>query len=230
MIAKFVQDGRLIDYTPDAAVGAGEVVAQGGLVGVTNIDIAAGVLGALAVQGVFDLTKTADAEAFAVGDDVFFNRVSKVAQRSAGAGAVYFGVCVAAAAAAATAVRARIEQTPPLLQGLVWEDVAVDKTLDAQDVGKVMNVTADEKTITLPATAAGLRYVVRCGGADGAVGLAVSPNANDKIMGADLGGADNKDRLLAKATARRGDLIVLVADGSAGWFVWSERGVWSAEA
>ena len=53
----YVQVGNSIDYTPDAAVSAGDVVIQGDLVGVAKLDIAAGALGALAVWGVFDFPK-----------------------------------------------------------------------------------------------------------------------------------------------------------------------------
>ena len=115
---------------------------------------------------------------------------------------------------------------PGPLQGLVSEDVDDDKTLDAEDVGKIMNVTVTSKTVTLPATAIGLRYAIRCGTAG--IALAVSPNASDKIMGPDLAGDNNKDRLLA--TGALGDYIVLVADGVDGWYVHHERGTWTAEA
>jgi len=52
-----VKNGRYIDYTPDSAVAAGDVVVQGTLVGIAVNDIAAGQLGALCVQGVFDVPK-----------------------------------------------------------------------------------------------------------------------------------------------------------------------------
>ena len=50
----FVHEGAAIDYTPVVAVPAGTVVVQGDLVGVTRLDIPAGRLGALAVEGVFE--------------------------------------------------------------------------------------------------------------------------------------------------------------------------------
>ena len=63
--ATFIHDGRSIDYTPGADVSAGDVVVQNDLVGIAKLDIASGVLGALAVTGVFDLPKTVAA----TGDD-----------------------------------------------------------------------------------------------------------------------------------------------------------------
>jgi hypothetical protein len=72
----------------------------------------------------------------------------------------------------------------------------------AQDVGNVMNVTVGHATnvVTLPATAAGLQFVIRCG--TSGERIAVSPEAADKIMGADLGGVDDKDRMIWLTHAR----------------------------
>src|SRR5690606_38653545 len=49
--------GRQIDYTPGAAVSAGDVVVQGSLVGIAALDIEANRLGALHVEGIFDVVK-----------------------------------------------------------------------------------------------------------------------------------------------------------------------------
>jgi len=233
--ATYVQQGTAIDYTPAAAVDAGDVIVQRELIGIAKLDIAASALGALATEGVFDLAKTTSA-VFATGQAVYWDATNEEATPEP-SGNTFFGPAVAASAAAATTVRAKLvqdlggdEELPAAMQGLTFEDVEDDKTLDIQDVGKVMNVTVDAKTITLPAVAAGLRFVIRCGAADGTVGVAVSPNANDKIMGADLAGVDNKDRLLLKATAVLGDYIVLTYGGATGWLVEAESGTWSAEA
>jgi predicted RecA/RadA family phage recombinase len=52
-----VQDGKYIDHTPGGALASGDVVVQGDLVGVMLRPLAAGELGALAVDGVFDFAK-----------------------------------------------------------------------------------------------------------------------------------------------------------------------------
>lgn len=67
------------------------------------------------------------------------------------------------------------------------------------------------------------------GGADGAVAVTISPNANDKIMGPNIAGVDNKDRINTKATAKTGDFIVIVGDGVDGWDITREVGTWAAE-
>lgn len=55
--ARFVQEGDSIDYTPVAAVAAGQVVVVGSHIGIAKTPIAAGVLGALGVRGLFDVVK-----------------------------------------------------------------------------------------------------------------------------------------------------------------------------
>lgn len=57
MAARFIQDGKSIDYTPGSNVSAGDVIVQGELVGVAKLDIAAGQKGALAIEGVFEFPK-----------------------------------------------------------------------------------------------------------------------------------------------------------------------------
>jgi predicted RecA/RadA family phage recombinase len=51
--------GQLIDYTPPANVAAGDVVVQGGLVGIAATPISANTPGSLAVTGEFDILKAA---------------------------------------------------------------------------------------------------------------------------------------------------------------------------
>jgi hypothetical protein len=157
------------------------------------------------------------------------------AQQASPTAGVLMGVALAAAAKTDATVRVRLSPRalPPAMVNKVLEGVTLasaSKTLDAQDVGKVMNVTVGHATnvVTLPATAAGLQFVVRCGASGERV--AVSPNASDKIMGADLAGTDDKDRILAAADSVAGDYLHLAADGVNGWFVVAERGKWTAES
>jgi predicted RecA/RadA family phage recombinase len=235
-IATFVHDGGAIDYTPSADVAAGEVVVLADLVGVTKIDIAANKLGALHVTGVYDVPKASGAgTGIGNGVSVYWDATAKQATATPGSRPL-LGQTVAAAADAATTVRVRLAG-PRALEAILAdrpiEAVTLaggSKTLDAEDVGKVLNVTVGHATnvITLPATAAGLEYLVRCGAAGQRVAL--SPNAADKIMGADLAGVDNKDHILAAATALAGDFVHLKADGANGWYIVAERGTWTNEA
>jgi predicted RecA/RadA family phage recombinase len=60
-MASYVQGDCLLDYTPSAAVAAGDVVVLGDLVTVAPVAIAANKLGAVAVEGVFELPKASGA-------------------------------------------------------------------------------------------------------------------------------------------------------------------------
>jgi len=113
----------------------------------------------------------------------------------------------------------------------VRETISADKTLDAEDTGKLFWVDTDAKTITLPAIATGLDgFVVVNGGSYGAVAVNISPNASDMILGPDITGADNKDLINTKATARRGDFVILGGNDADGYAVQALRGTWAREA
>jgi hypothetical protein len=119
----------------------------------------------------------------------------------------------------------------PYGERTVRETISVDKTLDAEDSGKVFFVDTDAKIVTLPAIAAGLDGVkiVNIGGF-GAVLVTISPQAADMILGPDITGADDKDLLNTKATARRGDYVVLGGNDADGYAVQEMRGIWARQA
>ncbi len=110
--AVFVQEGNQIDYTPGAAVAAGDVVVQGELVGVAKQPIAANVLGALAVDGVFDFPKaTGGGTAISAGANVYWDEAEQVAKTDDETGAnKLIGKTVAAAGDNDATVRVRLNQ------------------------------------------------------------------------------------------------------------------------
>ena len=110
MTATFVQEGRAIDYTPIAAVAAGEVVVQVDLVGVARTPIAAGAPGSLAVSGVVDFPKATTAgSGIAAGTKAYWDATAKVATATA-EGHTYLGKTTRAAADADATVRVRLSQ------------------------------------------------------------------------------------------------------------------------
>jgi predicted RecA/RadA family phage recombinase len=230
-----VSDGRKIKYTPAAAVEAGAIVDLGELLGVAELAIGAGALGALAIEGEFNVVKSGSTgPVFAVGDAVFWDTVNSLAVRTGGAGCLYLGTCTYAAGASETVVRTKLmpHNLAGVMADMLWEDVSLaggSKTLDIQDCGKVMNVTTGHaaNVVTLPAIAAGFSFCVRCGTTGQRV--AVSPNASDKLMGADLAGVDNKDQILAAATSRKGDYIIVDYGSADGYLIRARRGVWVSE-
>ena len=109
--AQFIHDGKSIDYTPGADVSAGDVVVQGELVGIAKLDIASGVLGALAVTGVFDVPKASGDGGIAAGAEVYWDEAEQVAKTDAESGAnKSLGKTVCAAGDDDTTVRVRLEQ------------------------------------------------------------------------------------------------------------------------
>lgn len=111
----------------------------------------------------------------------------------------------------------------------VRETISANKTLDIQDNGKCFFVDTDANVITLPAVATPVNCKIVNIGAFGAVLVAISPDVADKIQGPDLPGADNKDLLNTKATARRGDFATLVTGDANGAVVAALRGTWATE-
>ncbi|RIK82066.1 MAG: hypothetical protein DCC67_07570 [Planctomycetota bacterium] len=108
--ATFVHDGAAIDYTPGGHIAAGEVVVIGELVGVARTPIAAGALGALAVEGVLDFAKaTGGGTAISAGANVYWDDTNNVATTTA-SGNKLIGKCVKAAADGDATVRVRMNQ------------------------------------------------------------------------------------------------------------------------
>lgn len=126
--------------------------------------------------------------------------------------------------------------------GIVYENIDTSKTLALADNGIVQRVVADGITITLPATTAGACFTIMNGGvpastsvgagtgSDASVLLTIAPNAADQIAGLNYTATDNKAALNTKATAKVGDFITLVGDGTNGWNVLFARGVWARQA
>lgn len=109
----------------------------------------------------------------------------------------------------------------------VRETLSANKTLDIEDNGKVFFVDTDAFTITLPATAVPLHCKIVNIGAFGACIVKIAPVSADKIQGPDLPGTDNTPLNNTKATARRGDFVVLVGGDANGPMVSQLRGIWA---
>ena len=116
--ARFIHDGKAIDYTPGSAVSAGDVVVINRIVGIAKLDIAANQLGALAVDGVFDIPKKN--EVISAGAAVYWDADGDPVGGTAGTGAltctaadgILAGFAVATAAGSATAARTKLAYQP----------------------------------------------------------------------------------------------------------------------
>jgi predicted RecA/RadA family phage recombinase len=112
--ARFVHNGRAVDYTPGSAVAAGAVIIQGPLVGIATRAIASGELGALETEGVFDIVKATGA--ISAGALVYWDADGDPVSGTAGSGALtttssgntLAGKAVAAAVSGDATVRVKI--------------------------------------------------------------------------------------------------------------------------
>lgn len=128
-----------------------------------------------------------------------------------------------------------------LPDGRIAVNVTEAKTLAITDQGVVQNVIYDNAVITLPSTVVGYDFTVRNGGVpktsgptgtgdDGSAKVSVSPAALDLIAGMQVTAADDKDFINTKATAKVGDELQLIGNGTTGWNVRRVSGTWAREA
>lgn len=111
----------------------------------------------------------------------------------------------------------------------VRETVSANLTTDIEDTGKTMFIDTDAVTITLLTYAAATAHRVKFVniGAFGTVAVSIDPAAGDKIAGPNDTGADGGLLVNTKATARRGDYVVLTSGGDDGYIVEEIRGTWT---
>ena len=106
--AQFIHQGDAVDYTPTADVAAGYVVVQNKLVGVSKRDIKADELGALAIEGVFDITKEST-DVIAAGNKLYWDAAGSKAVTDP-TGNKLLGKAVADAGSGTSTVRTRLSQ------------------------------------------------------------------------------------------------------------------------
>lgn len=170
------QQGDMIDYTPAAAVSAGDVVVIGDMVCVAVADIAAGVLGAVAVQGVFKFPKKTGA--VTNGDAVYWDITGDPNTGTSGSGAattsgasnLLIGPAVAAAGSSDDYVYALL--SPNKDGNLTFAAVAA-----ATAVTNTTTETDFDQSITLPANTLKAGDVIRVR----AQAIATATNSTDTV-------------------------------------------------
>jgi|TARA_R110000823_G_scaffold279960_1_gene398198 hypothetical protein len=121
------------------------------------------------------------------------------------------------------------------------ETVSGSADIKAGSAGVDQNVATDALVNTLPKIEAGdlgLTFLFRNTGADGNNTITLSPNAADAIHGtiansaADsvAGGVVNKNFVNTKATANKGDYVILRAVALTEWYIIGGVGIWASEA
>lgn len=106
-IANYVQEGDAIDYTPGADVAAGDVIDLGTFVGIAKAAIASGTLGALSLEGVFDVNKYSG-ESHAIGDTIYWDAGTSTATKTSAYSEATMGKCVKAAASGDSTTRVKL--------------------------------------------------------------------------------------------------------------------------
>lgn len=107
-----ISDGKSIPHTPGSAVAAGSVVVQGDLVGIATEAIPAGKLGALQVEGIFEVDRVgAILGGLPAGRMVYWDESSQHAHNTAGGGLrKLLGKTVESTPQIATRVRVKLIQ------------------------------------------------------------------------------------------------------------------------
>ena len=112
------------------------------------------------------------------------------------------------------------------------DDTTLALNTHSVQVGKFVTISADDKTLTLPAVVVGASFIIVNTASPASSKLTISPNSNDKFL-VDIAGAagtDNKDIILAKATQDQYDYVHLVGLSSNGWLIQDVRGTWVDES
>ena len=144
-------------------------------------------------------------------------------------GSVFIGKVVRFASAGIVDVEFDAGNMHDPYAGRVWETYSATSTLDVLDTAKGFWVDTDAQTMTLLTYAAGtaIDLVVVNGGGFGLVEVNVDVAAGDVMHGPDDTGAAGGITVNTKATARRGDFIVISTGGDDGYMITEKRGVWT---
>lgn len=107
-MATLVHDGFTIDHTPSGAIAAGAVVVIGSIVGVAPRAIAANALGAVQIEGVFEMPKAASDGGITAGAAVYWDADPGRIVATQTTGDVFCGHAVEAASTSATVVKVKL--------------------------------------------------------------------------------------------------------------------------
>lgn len=118
----------------------------------------------------------------------------------------------------------------PVLEEGGVKIITANTTLTDEDHGKLIICNAADLVVTLPATAAGLRFRILTAVVSAGTGTSLSPVAADQIAGNGFTAAVDKDAINSGASDVAGDLIEVTGDGTDGWWLTQVIGTWAREA
>ena len=202
-MATYIQTGVYLDHTPDSALAQGDVVAiEDDFYGVALAAIAAGVKGALAVQGVFEFVSDG---AIAAGALVFWNFETKKVSATP-ALKCYIGRAIAAAASDKCRVAlnaSNIGKYTAIVPGST--PTATQATIDNFTAANPAAINAADPTVVDPTTEGivGAEW----GAADSVVKAAIEAN-NTAIKAVEA----QVENLIDDLTATRAEVVKIVTD------------------
>lgn len=239
-ISQYLMEGRSIDYTPASDVGAGAIVNLGAVSGFCPNDVAADVQGSAVVEGVIrgpfvggvgnvgdNVWWDANGTPYGGAADGAFTLIAANGDWWAGT----LAAATTATGATADIVLNKVNPNLPAFQNKAHVTTAIDLTwAAATHNGKVIHVTADAKTVTMPVGVAGMEAIIVNDVADAGSLLTVDFNGNETLEG-NLAIAATKTALLTKATSLRGDYLWIRCETAASlWVCLEKRGTWVTSA
>lgn len=212
--AVLVQCAGVLDNTPAGASDAGEVIQLAdGRAAIRVSDVAAGIAGAVATEGIWDVLCDT-AITLSAGDLVLWDASANTAIAAGSAGAGDFRLGVATAAKASGQLVARVDLNATNLPRQ-QKAIATTTTLATSDLDSTIfaDTQAGAFTVTLPAAASckGRRLTfVRTG--SGTNALTIDGNASENVDGSATHAACDAAR----------DTVTIECDGS-NWFIVAAR-------
>ena len=238
--SQFLQEGKVLDYTPAVPVTAGKIIQVGSLSVFAPLAIAAAALGQVQMSGVIrspfvggianmgdNIWWDADATPYGGAADGAFTHI-------AANGDWWVGTLARATAltdALADIALNRTNRELPAWPGKKHITTGADLVLTAADhSGGVIHVTPDagpDTKITLPIGVVGMDFIIQYDGPDAGNLTQVDLNGNEIIEGMNLTIAATKLAVNTLATAKRGDYLHLVCNVAAlSWRSVAKRGIW----
>ncbi len=144
----YKQAGNTIDYTPESAVSAGQVLQlPDGRAAVASQDIAAGELGAVQVTGIVEIAKTTGIVLLPGGKAFWDHSANKAHFKTANDRDFYAGVVQVQAASADTSVRVALNVQPVYLLDIARDPctTAITGTAAAEGFGRPKRVGGSHK-------------------------------------------------------------------------------------
>jgi len=106
--------------------------------------------------------------------------------------------------------------------------ITANTTLTVSESGKVVQVSGDNISLTLPASVLGYRYKIVSVGADSTSEVIIHCNSGDTIVGCGLSTTTSNLTLTnTDATHRAGDYVDILGAGSNAWYIQSLAGTWA---